>query len=440
MPVIASELPTKSCDSHIVVKDAAPEASRYIYEPLNTSRIEIRLLYLQPGHQEDPIECSLSHASLQYGHIPRYETVSYCWGDRTLRSSIQLDGLATDVPASSAQALRALRLPDAVRVLWIDALCVNQNDVEEQNVQVALMCDVYRNGVGNLVYLGEVDDGPDAQILMKSVVRDLDVVLRNIRSETNGFENMLKLLYDENEAFRLSPIGLGAEIDLDSLLLFYDIRWFRRVWVSQEAAFSRASICYWGTARFALTEILKVAVWLTHKANHLPAQIWWSVGVLAAAEMFDYAAHDVLDPRSMEPAKLLALLVQHQNLGAHDPRDHVYGLLGLYQGFEVRRALPKALEPDYEKDLVEVCTNASKIAIEEEGNLQILLHLFHRDLETPEERVFPSWVPRWHRPWERDIDASRMSYFFRADDGMKLTPVVFHGPKLIVEGVTLDVI
>lgn len=415
------------------MSDKAEFVDTYVYQPLDNLQTEIRLLRLKPGHTEEEIECSLFHASLRGQEVPRYETVSYCWGDTTLRSTINLDGISTNVPASSAQALCALRLLDTPRILWIDALCINQSDVSEKNQQVALMCDIYRNTVRNLVYLG------DSTGSTEHISRDLDAVLQNIRSETSDYADMLHVLYDENDAFRLSPTGLSAEVNLESLIHFYSLPWFRRVWVSQEAALSRTSMCYWGQGRFSLTDVLKVAVWLTHKANHLPSQLAWCKGVLAAAEMFDYAAHDV-NPTPEEPPKLLALLVQHHNLGAHDPRDHVYGILGLYQGHEKQQTLPSALRPDYGKPLAEVCLDASRIAIEEQGDLQIFLHLFHRDVETDEERDFPSWVPRWHRSWDRNVDASRLSYFFRASEGMESSAIEIEGGNLSVKGAVIDTV
>ncbi|KAK5175799.1 uncharacterized protein LTR77_000939 [Saxophila tyrrhenica] len=150
--------------------------------------------------------------------------------------------------------------------------------------------------------------------------------------------------------------------------------------------------------------------------------------------MFDYAAHDILTP-SEQPPTLLPLLVQHQDLGAHDPRDHVYGMLGLYQGALEPRVLPPLLRPDYTKSIAEVCRDATRFALEEQGDLQVLLHLFHRRLETPEERELPSWVPRWHRAWNRELDARRLSYFFRADGGMAMELLPSNGPnELVLKG------
>lgn len=161
--------------------------------------------------------------------------------------------------------------------------------------------------------------------------------------------------------------------------------------------------------------------------------------MLAAAEMFDHAAHDI-NPALEQPQNLLPLLVQHQDLDAHDPRDHIFGLLGLYQGAKKSRPLPPLLRPDYERSLTDVCRDATRLALEEQGDLQVLLHLFHRPIENDEDRNFPSWIPRWHRAWDSTIDASRLSYFFRANNGVSMCLLSRDPSTLLLKGILISTI
>lgn len=407
-------------------------STEYPYQPLDGSNSEFRLLKLHAGKREDAIRCSLFHASLHEADFPTYETVSYCWGGRAVRASILLDGILTDVPSSSEQALRRLRYRDEDRTIWIDAICIDQTDNAEKAQQVAMMADIYRGTRRNLICLGS--DARAAEAL-----QNVEMMLAGIRSETSNYESMLATLYDQDEAFRLSPTGVDPAVDLAVLIRLYSAPWFRRVWVVQEAALSRESLCFWGDCCFPLTDALKVAVWLAHKVNFLPPEISSAPGMLAAAEMFDYAAHDIVQMPD-EPSKLLPLLVQHQDLGAHDPRDHVYGLLGLYQSGRKIRPLPALVAPDYNRPLADVLRGATKLAITEQEDLQVFLHLFHREKETVEETSFPSWVPRWHRAWDREVDASRLSYFFRAG-GDRMAKIAFPSSgRLLVDGLEIDAV
>lgn len=99
-----------------------------IYLPLDQRRREIRLIRVKAGRGCQKIRCELVQAFLDSASdpIPQYETISYCWGDSTARSYITVNRMKRDVAASSKAAIRCMRLPHADRLLWIDAVCINQ--------------------------------------------------------------------------------------------------------------------------------------------------------------------------------------------------------------------------------------------------------------------------------------------------------------------------
>lgn len=117
-----------------------------IYRPLNSQ--EVRLVILHPGTE---VKCDLIHVHLE--SLPFYETISYVWGNRKIRETILLNGQEKDVPASTKSALRRMQ-QDRERYLWIDAVCINQDDVDERSQQVALMASIYSQA-DNIVWLGE---------------------------------------------------------------------------------------------------------------------------------------------------------------------------------------------------------------------------------------------------------------------------------------------
>ncbi|KAK0906306.1 hypothetical protein LTR91_012100 [Friedmanniomyces endolithicus] len=111
---------------------------------------------LRPAeHLKDPLFGDLMHASFLDSPLVQYETISYCWGSSRIRSTLVIQGHVVDVPASSAKALRRVRLRNKSRLVWIDAICINQNDSAEKSAQVAMMADIFRSGVGGVIYLGE---------------------------------------------------------------------------------------------------------------------------------------------------------------------------------------------------------------------------------------------------------------------------------------------
>lgn len=101
----------------------------------------IRVIELFPGEPEDQLICRLVEVSLD--DPPSYEALSYVWGDANVRQAILCNGSIAQITVSLAQALHWLRLPNAPRILWADAICMNQDDMIERNHQVQLMGQVY---------------------------------------------------------------------------------------------------------------------------------------------------------------------------------------------------------------------------------------------------------------------------------------------------------
>lgn len=146
---------------------AAP-ATGYKYRPL-TEDGTIRLLRLAPGQGQ--VHFELQTVSINSG--VQYEAISYAWGEPTLKESVLCDGELLDIPASLSAALRWLRLPDQPRVLWADAVCINQADIAEKNKQVAMMGEIYRKPAGILIWLGEDTEGLDGLVESIDRVREL---------------------------------------------------------------------------------------------------------------------------------------------------------------------------------------------------------------------------------------------------------------------------
>ena len=139
-------------------EEASKEPSGYQYHPLKPASLrggEFRLLTLCAGLPGSKIRCKLRHASLDSG--PEYEALSYTWGDP--RSSASVGSLSLNPPRTYQilldegvftithdlhAALEQLRYTDKDRVLWVDAVCINQSDGIERMEQVKLMGKSYQ--------------------------------------------------------------------------------------------------------------------------------------------------------------------------------------------------------------------------------------------------------------------------------------------------------
>jgi hypothetical protein len=124
----------------------------YVYSPL-TSEESFRLLYLRSQQHSLKIECELVH--FPFNKHPPYEALSYEWKKHEGSTSISCGSLTIEVTVNLASALEAFRHPCKDRVLWVDAVCIDQENVIEKGSQVSLMSDIYANARSVLVWLGK---------------------------------------------------------------------------------------------------------------------------------------------------------------------------------------------------------------------------------------------------------------------------------------------
>ncbi|PMD32780.1 HET-domain-containing protein, partial [Hyaloscypha variabilis F] len=129
----------------------------YQYTPLHHPE-SIRLLTLLYGEFSSPIHVRL--AEVRLSKKPQYEALSYSWategGDTSLSSQIVCDeGKTLAVTKNCELALRYIRKGDSLTTLWVDAICINQQDIKERGHQVGIMRNVYANATKVLVWLGE---------------------------------------------------------------------------------------------------------------------------------------------------------------------------------------------------------------------------------------------------------------------------------------------
>lgn len=199
----------------------AGEGKPNLYEPLDRYHMEIRLLLVKAGEGCGALHCELQQAFLTSDPMPQYETVSYCWGDPTCMGDIMLNARSVQVPASSKAVIARMRLPDADQVLWIDALCINQEDPVERGHQVRLMSKIYSSGQQNLVYLGDADD-----ITASKDFSIVDQILVSAWQETDKYNTWLDVIFSDSET------GIELDADLEPLFTLFSAPWFGRLWVS----------------------------------------------------------------------------------------------------------------------------------------------------------------------------------------------------------------
>jgi hypothetical protein len=189
-----------------------------LYSPLDEARSEFRLLVLLSSKAwDDPIECRLQVVSLN--EVPYFCAISWSWGSTSDPCRIIVDGVPTRMPSNLECALRYLRQAQAGyhQVLWVDAICINQADLEERNNQVAIMPQIYGNAKKVISWLGAED-------------RSTRLAMRFL----SGFQD----IPDAPDSVRNGLMSMSADT-WNALQLFFDRPWFSRLRIISEAAVAK---------------------------------------------------------------------------------------------------------------------------------------------------------------------------------------------------------
>ncbi|KAI0162652.1 heterokaryon incompatibility protein-domain-containing protein, partial [Pestalotiopsis sp. NC0098] len=387
--------PAKACDKG---------SSVYSQQKLDLSQQQIRILRLLPGEWNEPIRCSLYTAYMSTH--PPYEALSYAWGDPSDRWPIFVDGSLFEATSNLAAALRRLRTPAQARHLWVDAICINQADNIEKSHQVNLMKDIYSNAGQGLLWLGEFQEhapGRNSTWPVESISNRKQVLSAGTSPSISGTafaqppSTLDSIIISEADALKaLSLVKRLASNDhiphrrlveeTQALSTLMGLAWWHRIWTVQEAVLPpKATIICGGLfVNWDLFASAAVSIY-NHIGRCCNGNSEGSSGDVLinfhqrvdAIVWYKEARNTKYGPRRV--------FITFQNRMASDPRDKVFGLLGLFP--PQMQHLSKAA--DYSLNKQQVYKRTAFYLIKEFGNLSPLL----RGNEEKRRRTLPSWVP-----------------------------------------------
>jgi hypothetical protein len=343
-----------------------------LYSPLNPNRSQIRLITLLPGKIQDHVSCTLSTCSL--ADAPVYEALSYVWGDPSTTLPISLDGHDFHATSALESALRHLRYENQQRVMWIDAICINQQDYEERNAQVQLMGDIYAKAQQVAVWLGSRDEASD---------NAMDQILEIGRAEhLSGIHKYQRCV----QGYYIDPRREEVEDIFEPLNKFIESSWFHRTWVIQEVALARSALLYCGNRYIDWDDVAKLTNWIQ---RHKECCV---VGLASLAsftlERFRYRTEKIQMIRSylaVHGPMLDLTLMSDMFRGQHctDDHDRIYGFLGLIEKNIIR--------PDYQISVSEMYRQTALALIAHTRTLDVLSTAGRQR----NRHELPFWVPDW---------------------------------------------
>lgn len=330
------------------------------YAHLDSTQGEIRLLELTPGNYDDDLTITLHIESLGR-ELPEYHALSYAWGQGISSQNAFVDGKGTVIGRNLDCALRHIRCTLAEPILmWVDALCINQQDLEERGAQVLLMKDIYSSAERVLIYLGP-ERPSDANAIAS--IRD---------NHVPQTEDIAHLLLDRVESICHRP-------------------WFGRVWVAQELALSqRDPRVYLGTMTLPWSHFYEYIVNLERRK---PSALDGHPRMFSFMQTMDQVRR-LGRVRAFRTTSLNLQIYRSAPALATDPRDKVFGLLGIC-GFTPGQAV---VAPDYTKSIQRVFAEATTSMLQEGDNLPYGLLPLQPPRIIPEGSLYqrlpglPTWV------------------------------------------------
>ncbi|CAD6503703.1 BgTH12-03361 [Blumeria graminis f. sp. triticale] len=348
--------------------------SRQSYEYLPLDPRQVRILTLHPSKSfEGPLIITLRTCDLRTS-TDSYEALSYVWGNPTRNISIECNGAVLEITPSLEIALRRLRLQNEYRVLWVDAICINQDDLEERAQQVPLMREIYPRAAKVDIWLGEADE-------------DTELALETIRTwaifNSQYRDNSDSTRYAKfEEQFAFKP---GYRTMLKAVGALTCRSWFDRCWTFQEVILSTNAELQIGEFRLSWDCFYHA---LEAFPVHLLADDLLNFNALfmchGKARTASAASKDLSISISRDLSRLLQLT---RNFTASDPRDKIYSLLS------VASLKNSALfQPRYDMSVSDTYITFTLAMIHDEGNLNVLLS----SGEEGRNKDLPSWCPDWN--------------------------------------------
>jgi hypothetical protein len=296
----------------------------FIYNSLDRNVKQIRLLALQPcANPTTRIECKILNAKLS--DEPEYEALSYMWGDEADPQIIKIDGKEHQIRHNLWLALLQLRLTKEERILWIDAVCINQNDIEERNHQVGLMSFIYRQAYHVIAWLG-----PETETSHEAI----------------GFLNQML----DGSIPMANCDRLPFKKKWDAIKQLCEMQYWRQLWIIQEVVLA-SQVTFWcGKDTLPGEAFISIPTQLEEYSEYRTwnPDTWQEFPGLLPVRLLQHR-HSIISFNH----SLVDVLFEFEEAICQDPRDKIFGL------FFLSKACCRAhVVVDYSKTACEICRDA----------------------------------------------------------------------------------
>ncbi|KAH6673488.1 heterokaryon incompatibility protein [Halenospora varia] len=391
---------------------------KYAQSPLLSPATSIRLIELLPpreggpdnttGVSTLPIYCRIFSASTAF--LPKFKALSYSWGTSSQRVRIEISGRDGEpgglfITPSLELALQHLRHSSESTIIWIDQICINQEDDQEKGEQVPLMCQIYTQAEEVLVWLGLVADDSDSLMdVWQEVgqeIADWGLESYYTKERFSQLGEIVALVNSSDEktiSFHKICKSAAKKFDIKAMAAWYRREWFSRVWIIQEFCLGARTVFICGEKRVHIDLVryarqvwdFSARYWKDEKRGQEETQCLVEVQADATQSLFVARSRRRKFECNSGTGDSLFQLLQKNHIGvkkgATNPRDRIYGILALSNDMA-----KLDIRVDYKNSTTEQIYTSTALAIIQAGDLDLL-----RLVQFPKYcNLLPSWVPDW---------------------------------------------
>ncbi|KAK8060762.1 Heterokaryon incompatibility protein 6-OR allele [Apiospora saccharicola] len=365
-----------------------------IYNSLSLRQNQFRLLKLHPASvQQAPILIDLFNVDDESSELPEYDAISYRWGDPNNRRPLTANGKQILVTSSLHTALAYMRDKLLTKILWIDGVCINQDDTVERSQQVLKMGSIFSGAQCVRIFIGEAEDGDNMAHAM------------DLLSTLDTLGNRLRFI----ERVRVDQDGSRGLINM--------LRrpYWQRMWMFQEIVLSRKAVVHCGLHTIPWDNLRRLNTISGDPEMWFEAQVrcdW----ILELRRALFNIAHFFIN--KSEAQDIRNVLEPTRRLQCWDPRDALFAFIGVCHNIPIRA--------DYSRSAQDVYIEFTRKLLQDGYDMSLLLTAGSWHPENGPNLNLPSWVPDYrgtHGVDIRYLAASHLEYF-NASLGRK-SPVRF---------------
>lgn len=281
---------------------------------------QIRLVSIVSRHNRKRLHLELELVSINQVE-EQYEAVSYMWGSQSPKRHIIVNGKTLEVRENIWCCLKHLRDHELTRSrLWIDSICINQNDEVEKSQQVAKMAQIYKHASRVLIWLGSTS---------------LQTYL--LTPGTDHLQDSIETLPSKDRHAWIDVLGYSdprsRSLENQIMSIVYNSYW-ERLWIIQETALAQNACIVFGKA--LLDKDCIIAIYMAARENSKPGYCSWierqrdpNIRNSGTASLDHHPMLRASLKNGTVQDSLSELILAFHSKGCTDPRDFVFGLVGL---------------------------------------------------------------------------------------------------------------